>query len=83
MATKFRYQQSSFYFIGETNEYGSHAPSCEHLLYPPGYDYRDTNFATGDYETIQTSEACRLLVHQSGRRKPAPLRKLADYAVKP
>jgi hypothetical protein len=81
LTAKFRYQQENFYLIGETNEYSRHAPDCDQLPYPPRYDYRDTNFVTGDYEIIRTSEQCRLLVKKRGKNNPKPLRKLADYAV--
>ena len=80
---KFRYRQGCFFLIGETEAYSTHAPDCDNLPYPPRYDYRDTNFVTGEYEIIRTSEECRLLVRKRGKNKPKPLRKLADYAVEP
>jgi hypothetical protein len=80
---KFRYQKGAFYLIGQTQEYGRHAPDCDKLPYPPRYDYHDTNFVTGEYEIIRTSEACQLIVKKHGRRKPAPLRRMTDYAVEP
>ncbi len=80
---RFRFQQGAFYLIGETQEYSRHAPDCDQLPFPPRYDYRDTNFITGEYEEIRTSEECRLLVKKRGRRPPQPLRRLADYAVQP
>ena len=43
----------------------------------------DTNFITGDYHEEKDSESCKPLVRKHGRRKPVPLRKLADYVVEP
>ncbi len=76
---KFRYRHGDFCLIGETDVYGSHHADCDNLPYPPRYTYRDVNFVTGDYEIIETSEACRLLVHKRGRQPVRPLRKLAEY----
>ena len=43
----------------------------------------DTNFITGDYHEEKDSESCKPLVRKHDRRKPVPLRKLADYVVEP
>lgn len=79
---KFRYQQGAFYLIGETQEYSRHAPDCDKLPYPPRYDYKESNFVTGEYDVIRTSDTCQLLEKKHGRGKHTPLIRLADYAVK-
>lgn len=83
ITSKFRYQQGSFYLIGETTDYGRAEGNCEGLAGPAGQNYRDTNFVTGDYEVEKISEDCKLLLHKRGKIKPAPLRKLVDYASVP
>ncbi len=77
---KFRYQQKQFYLIGQRKIVCSHRPpDCDKLPYPAGYQYRDTNYLTGDYEVIETSDECRLLQHKRGRQPVRPLQMLADY----
>ena len=83
ITSKFRYQQSSFYLIGETTEYGRADGDCDGLYGPAGRNYRDTNFVTGAYEVEKISEDCKLLLHKRGKTKPTPLRKLVDYVSVP
>jgi hypothetical protein len=83
ITSKFRYQQGSFYLIGETTDYGRVEGDCEGLDGPAGRNYRDTNFVTGDYEIEKISDDCKLLLHKRGKTKPTPLRKLIDYASVP
>jgi hypothetical protein len=80
---KFGYRQDDFYLIGETEAFGTHHPDCANLSYPPLYRYRDTNFVTGAYEVLKTSEACQLLVHKRGWQPVRPLRKLVKYKPVP
>lgn len=80
---KFRYQKGGFYLIGERDIICSHRPDCDKLPYPPGYHYRDTNYLTGDYEIIKTSDECLLLQHKRGRQPVRPLRKLVNYKPVP
>jgi len=79
--SKFRYQQNGFYLIGETRDYGRNDGDCPGLVGPAGWEYRDTNFLTGDYEVWKVSEECQLLAHRRGKNKPAPLRKLGSSRV--
>lgn len=83
VASKFRYQQGSFYLIGETTFLTRASGDCESIDGSPGGDYHDTNFVTGEYEVRRISEACRVLLHKRGRRPPVALRRLADYAPEP
>lgn len=78
---QFRYQQRTFYLIGETRDYGRTGGNCDLLTGPPGWDFREANFVTGTYEVWKISEACKLLAHKRGQHKPGPLRKLAEYVV--
>lgn len=81
--SKFRYQQNGFYLIGETKDYGRNDGDCPGLDGPSGWDYRDTNLLTGDYEVWKISEECKLLTHKRGKNQPMPLRKLGSYAIAP
>lgn len=81
--SKFQYRQNEFYLIGETTDYGRNDGDCPGLDGPSGWNYRDTNFLTGDYEIWRISEECKLLTHKRGKNKPAPLRKLSSYAITP
>ncbi|MCR5888214.1 hypothetical protein LRS06_10640 [Hymenobacter sp. J193] len=79
VSSKFRYQQRGFYLIGETTTLGRSSGDCENVAGSPGGEYHDINFVTGAYEVRKISETCQVLVHQRGKRKPAPLRRLANY----
>lgn len=81
ITAKFRYRADGFYLIGQTNSYGTNGGNCDGQNWPPGCDYHDVNFVSGEYETIKVSEACKLMLHKRGKNKPMPLRKLVDYQV--
>lgn len=83
VVSKFRYQQGSFFLIGETTILSRTTGDCESLDGSPGGDYQDTNFVTGEYEIRKISETCQVLLHRKGRRTPAALRRLIDYAPEP
>jgi hypothetical protein len=83
ITSKFRYQQGAFFLIGETSSSGHNIGECPGLDGPPGWEYHDTNLVTGDYETKKISDECKLLINKRGHQKPAPLRRLTDYAVEP
>jgi hypothetical protein len=82
---KFRYQQGSFYQIGETyNLMQVSAEECPTLPdHRPGDVYRDTNLVTGAYQSVKVSEACKLLENRRGRQPVRPLRKLSNYKPAP
>ncbi|MGY3090691.1 hypothetical protein ACVWYF_003752 [Hymenobacter sp. UYAg731] len=80
---RFRYQHDTFYLIGELTEAGRNDGDCPNLAGPAGWNYRDTNFVTGDYQFEEISEDCKRLAKKRGRSKPTPLRRLADYTVEP
>jgi hypothetical protein len=77
--TVFRCQAGAFYRIGQTTESGRTGGDCDGLRGPAGWQFRDTNYVTGDHETWRISEACQVLEHRQGRAKPRPLQSLANY----
>ncbi|GAA4503031.1 hypothetical protein GCM10023172_27220 [Hymenobacter ginsengisoli] len=82
---KFRYQQGSFYQIGETYTLSHiNAENCPSLPdHRPGDVDRDTNLLTGAYESVKVSDECKLLENRRGRQPVRPLRRLVEYRPAP
>jgi hypothetical protein len=79
---KFRFQQNSFYLIGETRISYWNVAMCEELGEFAATDYKDVNFLTGAYEEKKVSqEGCKWLVNKKGKMKMKPLKKLTGFII--
>ncbi len=79
---KFRYQQNSFYLIGETTVSYWNVSMCDELGEFAATEFKDVNFLTGQYvEKKVSEEGCKYLVNKKGKMKVKPLKKLAAFTI--
>ncbi len=76
ITSKFRYQQGSFYLIGETTSRTDPGPECS------VGSSEDANYLTGAYETTTTGTNCEETVRRR-RLRLRPLCQLASYEPTP
>jgi hypothetical protein len=78
---KFRYQNTAFFLIGQTNYSFWNVKMCNKLKDYAGTDFEDINFVTGGYATKKISENCKVLENKKGKKPVKPLVKLEEFKI--